>query len=725
MVSEKERLKLLDKYFQENSIVDNQKDSYNHFVTRGIQEIVDQDPTIIHGTFSVNFGQVSIEPPRVIEEDRTLEKAYPHDARLRELDYDSAICCDICVRYQEDSGEVIRKNYPREVIGRLPVMVGSTLCNLTPMSPEQRIRKGECPNDPGGYFIIKGNERVLVAQMRTVYNQVFVSEAKQDYKFVAETRSMSSETGHSVLIKAMLSSDNRTVSLSIPYIKGAVPAGVILKSLGFVDEEDIRNLLSLNHPLTKKYANFIIRDASFCKTKEDALKYLSQFALHIISDDKKEKYTWQVVETELLPHLGIVGTLMQKTYFLVRIIKKLIERSVGLRDSDDKDNYANKRLETAGVLLNDIFRNLFKKFTQAIKKQLEKKKKQYHDIISIISRLKIISKGIHQCMSTGNWSVQQNASYVRTGVSQILERMTYMATLSHLRRVIIPVGKGKDRKGNSAMRQLHGSSIFFICPSETPEGGNVGTVLNMALLTKISNRTPTVDVLKVLETVKKLIPIEGLVSKDLVDTTPVFLNGNIIGITPDPEYVVQRIRKLKQKRLLDQEVTVCFDTVDNDVKIFCDEGRFLRPLLTVTNGEMDMVPGHSWSEMIKKGWIRYLDPSEIENAVISMTPKTIKMQNSEYCEIHPCAMLGVVAGMIPWPDHTQSPRVCYQCSMGKQALGMPVLSYNIRTDTVLHVLQYPQKPIITTRIARLIKAPEMPSGINAIVAIACYTGFNC
>jgi DNA-directed RNA polymerase II subunit RPB2 len=87
-------------------------------------------------------------------------------------------------------------------------------------------------------------------------------------------------------------------------------------------------------------------------------------------------------------------------------------------------------------------------------------------------------------------------------------------------------------------------------------------------------------------------------------------------------------------------------------------------------------------------------------------------------------MLGIMAALIPFPDHSQSPRNCYQSSMGKQALGIPLLSYNLRTDTILHVLQYPQRPIVCTKMADILGINNMPSGINAIVAIACYSGYN-
>jgi DNA-directed RNA polymerase II subunit RPB2 len=883
---EKHVWRVLEAYYKTNSVSQHQIDSFNDFVNFGMQEIVDQESTLSVGNYSIKFGQISLAPPQVIEEDRSLCSVYPMNARRRDLNYDSAIHCDISEKYIEADGTEDIKHHNRVVIGRMPVMLKSCVCNLSKLTPDEQVQAGECPNDPGGYFVIKGNERVLVAQMRANYNQVFVLKQKpgDKYRYIGEVRSMSTETGHSVLIQAMVGQDDRTVLFSLPYIKEPIPAGVVFKALGFLEDEEISDLLALPE---NKYIKYILRDSFFCKTKEEALQHIGQYAMHIISEDKKEAYAWQVVETELLPHLGITGTVKEQACFLANIIRKLILTNCGYRNEDDRDNYANKRVESAGQLMYEIFRNLFKKYTQFIKLQLDRKGRP--DILSIVSRIKSITKGLHQCLATGNWGVQKNASYMRTGVSQILDRMTYCATLSHLRRVIIPVGKeGK----NTAMRQLHGSSIFYCCPSETPEGQKIGIVLNLALLAKVSKKVSTVEVRGVLDKVKSITKVDDMDTALIKDSTIVFLNNIIIGFTQDPEKTVRDVRRLREKGILDHEVSVSYDSVDNNVSIYCDEGRFIRPLFTLENNTLKIQgeKKYKWRKLLKEGYVQYLDPSEIESCVLAMYPKMLEKQHSDYCEIHPCTMYGIMASMIPFPDHSQSPRNCYQCldeneeifmgdgtlkrigdvrvgdevitvdpktceqsitkvinqyvkdteknivkiktisgrelvctddhpiltyngwrkagnlgnqdlvcifpnhqednvyyefllslgnyyksyndwcdiikqkgdaifvpvssvtqhprvriadittesenhsfitssgicvhnsSMGKQALGVPALSYNLRTDTCLHVLHYAQKPLVTTKPAEIIGINDMPSGINAIVAIACYSG---
>lgn len=887
--------KVQEAYFKSVSLVSNQLDSFNDFIKFGLQSIIDQEPEICVNDYKVKFGRVYLSPPQIMQENRNLVLSYPMTARRQGLNYDSAICCDITETFLNADGTKEVKIHNREVIGRIPIMVRSDACNISKLSDLETIAKGECPRDPGGHFIIKGNERVLVSQMRSSHNTIFVLPQKNSdkYSHIAEIRSMSDETGHSVLVQAMVGFDERTVNFSLPYIKEHIPVGVVFKALGFVSDKEIVSIIGLKGKTFEKYIKFILRDSYFCATQVDALKYIGKYSIHIIPNDKEEKYAFQVVESESFPHLGITGTLLEQAVFLGYIVRKLLLTKTKHRSIDDRDNYANKRVEVAGTLLHDLFRNLFKRYNLYIKGILEKRK-QRPDIISIIGRIKSITKGLHQCMATGNWGILKNASYMRTGVSQVLDRMTYYSFLSHLRRVVIPIGKeGK----NSALRQIHQSSFGFIDPSETPEGGNIGTVLNFSISTKITRKIPTVSVKRVLEKCKTLIQVDDLKLEELPDFASIFLNGCIVGFTKDPLTTVEELKKKRKIGIIDSEVSITYNSIDNDIKLFCDDGRFSRPLFNLINNKFVFRPkeirkgdklipiDYDWQTMIKEGSISYIDASELEESVVAMFPSMLEKQYNDFCEIHPSFLLGLISGNIPFPDHNQSPRNCYSClwveeevimgdgslkkikdirvgesvitvnpetceqtitkvinqyvkptekpivklttisgrelvctndhliltlkgwkkageltkedcvcicpgfehisdeykncmneltkrenpsqymnniyitnssifvpiktvvehknvmiadittesehhsfitgngicvhnsSMQKQALGIPLLTYNIRTDTVLHVLQYPQKPLVATKIARCTGIDDMPSGVNAIVAV--------
>lgn len=1183
-IDEEHTWKIIENFFKKKGLVDLQIEHFDHYINRGIQEVINEEAGITicpqkGQRYEIQFGEVTVSPPGIIEDDRSLKIIYPQEARRRDLNYDAAICCDIIeTLYDEDENGVEKITeqtvHRRITIGRTPIMLRSDRCNLSKMTKKERISAGECEYDSGGYFIIRGNERVLVAQLRANHNQVMVLKQKEGEKYshIAEIRSMSEETGHSVQLNAMIGNDDRTIMFSLPYIKELIPVGVVFKALGFISDKDISQFISIDSTKAKKYIRLILRDSFFIKTQDEALAYIGEYSMHTIPKDKRLVYAKQVCETEIFPHMGVGSTNKEIAIMLGYIINQLLSTHIGLRDPDDRDNYANKRIETSGILCTELFRTLFKRFVNTIKLQLEKKKfrldalpiirknnsitqglkhcfpagtmismsngtsipienlseeggelvmgwngngivsskqtglmkqgikdtikltfqdgrilictpdhrilildqltqkptwieaaniplnsriitgldlpedskdsednlswfmetswldrsnklvnikwsintpeernktlalariigyiiadadghlckirkqggsvcmeniidvktfiadyklvtgktpvytnrisnklgknytinlrtelthilhsikgicsgkkttqpstlpdfiidpkcpksvvreflgglfggnghcpqldvrkdqrtcmtevtfswstdikyidnlertfkyictlldkvgvkgthindtyrpssnqkdrlvyrlhtkantdfskyvgfrycshkayklaiatsywrmeenikKQHSFIVDRVNQLKLenqkltlktvldkareelknkecilneyyslsntkdinkrleqarttelkylqkkygvpdakeyiedlgvlkwfegeyvnnrdseelpyftmklmdIRKDIprmvydievkeshsflahglvvHNCFSTGNWGVQKNA-YIRTGVSQVMSRLTYGATLSHTRRIVIPIGKeGKNAK----IRQIHPSQFGFICPAETPEGQSSGIVLNFSLLARVTKKIPTAIVKEVLEENKNIIQIQDLNLAHIKDSSHVFLNGILIGMTQDPDSLVEDIIQLRRTRRLDPDVSVTYDMVDEIVKIYCDAGRGSRPLFTVGEEGLNIKKssGYKWDKLVKKNLIEYIDTSEIENYVISMVPENIAKWKNDYCEIHPAMMQGVMANIIPFPDHSPSPRNCYQC----------------------------------------------------------------
>lgn len=661
MISETHSMNIIGDFFRKNGFVNHQIETFDDFINTGIQKVVRGEEIVVSQKkghkYTVSFGQVYIPSPTVTEEDRTVRNIFPSEIRQRNLTYDSPLYVDVVETIEEEGHETEVIHHERVKIGRIPIMLRSEKCNLRNCTKEERIRAGECEYDQGGYFIVKGNERVLVGQLRGIYNKPLVFQQKpgEKFKYVCEIRSMSEETAHSVLVQAKIGVDDRTIVFSLPYIKETIPVGVVLKALGFTTEEEIINLIGIEGEAVEKYLKFIIRDSYFIQTQEEALHHIGQFTFHIVKEDIRKEYSWQVVETELFPHLGISATIKEKAFYLGYMINKLLSTSAGLRSCDDRDDYSNKRVEMAGVLCNDLFRTLFKRYTKAITLQLSKKK--CLDVMTIITRTNTITMGLKHCFATGNWGIQKN-SYIRNGVSQVLTRLTFGATISHLRRMVIPIGKeGKNTK----IRQIHSSQVMYVCPSETPEGQSIGIVLNISLLTKISLKVPSVLVKEVLERSANLIPINEFEGKN--DKTKVLLNGIILGVTEEPDDLVDEIKDFRDKNLIRKEISVVYDNVDEEIRIFSDEGRLLRPLFTVEDDHLKITDrdGTDWDELVDRKLIQYFDNSEIENCVIAMNQNELSNYSNDLCEIHPSMMLGVMASIIPFPDHSQSPRNCYQC----------------------------------------------------------------
>jgi DNA-directed RNA polymerase II subunit RPB2 len=324
--------------------------------------------------------------------------------------------------------------------------------------------------------------------------------------------------------------------------------------------------------------------------------------------------------------------------------------------------------------------------------------------------------------STGNWAVQKN-SYVRTGVSQVMSRLTYPATISHLRRIVIPVGKeGKNVK----IRQIHPTQAFFVDIIESPEGKSIGIVKNLSLLANITTGCNSVLVRELVGKCDNIEEISEYMSRN--DWNKVYVNGTLIGITHAPTELLKELFETRSRGIFSNQVSFYHEKDDREVRVLCDHGRFLRPVLNVSENNLVLTKRKllmSWTEMVENDIVRYIDSSEVENSLIAMNPEdmvTHSQHKYDYCEVHPSAMLGVCSAVIPYPEHNQSPRLVYQSSMLKQALGVYSLAFQKRFDTVTHVMHYPQKPMVETKFNKMLNYDEMLTGCNPIVAIATYGG---
>ena len=654
-----------------------QRDHYNQFVVSGIQTIFEDIGTITiqpskTEQVQLRFGNIVVGSP-ITHQDRLIKKLSPCEARQRNLTYESTIYTDIIAKKIKDGIEIEEKLHNRVLFCKIPTMVRSYACNLYGLTQNERVEHGECRNDPGGYFIIKGIERVIVTLQRPNYNFVQVIEqstaSTKKYSLISEVRSVAEESGYSILVQTMITSDTQQIFVSLPNIKEHIPVGIVFKAMGFTDPDDITNLIDIHYSTSKKIIKDIIYSSSHITCKDDAITYISRHPMYVVQKEMQFAYTKQIVEMEMFPHLGITATMKDKALFLGYMINKLIQTHLGIRIPDDRDNISNKRFDTTGILIHDLFKSAMVSFIKNLQKTVNvTTSHKKFDIISIIDSNKdTLTKSIRTCFSTGNWGIKKTAIR-KVGVSQVMTRLTYAAMLSHIRHIVIPIGKETK---NSKIRQINTSQFGFICPAETPEGQSSGLVTNYALLTRVSGKLSSVVTREIILDCRNTTHNQErrVITPTTTPTTPVFLNGNCITHTDNWSEFVTEVLAKRRNRMIDSEVSIVYNPVDNEIRVQSDEGRLLRPLIVLENNKLPtgMCDITDWQELVDRGFIRYVDSLEIEYSTIAVTPKDLEGDIIyDFCEIDPATILGVCASIIPFPDHSQSPRNCYQSSMGKQ-----------------------------------------------------------
>jgi DNA-directed RNA polymerase II subunit RPB2 len=784
----------IDAYFGSygNGLVRHHLDSFNDFFAAGLPQlfrernpvtlIKDKDPQT--GEFNLRcelfFGgkkgdRLYYGKP-VISQDDDDKLMYPNEARLMDYTYAFTIHYDVEIVFhmRQPDGSLQEKEglLEKVFLGRFPAMLQSNMCILAGLDPEVRFGMGEGRNDPGGYFIIDGKEKLIVSQEKFADNALYVRNKVSDmYSDSADIRSVSEDAAkptRSLSVRVIAPSPtikNGQIVVLVPNVRKPVPLFILMRALGIVSDRDIIETCVLD---LHKYKNFLeffrpsIHDAGSIFTQESALKYIGT-----LTKGKTTAHANEILIDYLLPHMGETNY-REKALYLGYMVLRLINLKNGADAPTDRDSFTYKRVELAGSLLRDLFREYYALQQRDIFVKMDKEyyyhessyKNNFPALVENNARElfsdRIVETGVRKGFK-GNWGAQERTR--RPGLVQDLSRLSFNSTISQLRKINLPLDASAKVVGP---RYLHSTQWGIIDPVDTPDGGNIGLHKHMAIGAYVTSRCSGYPISQLLLDLG-VLPLEELATPDLAEGTKVFVNGSWIAVTGDPSTIHERLVLLRRNGYIPLYTSLRWSILTNEYHVATDAGRLCRPVIYV---EKDGSPADAsgsasakriaegtivWNELIygtgetpaHKNYcsttnadksdttlsntaavIGYVDTPETESLWIALDQKAIVPGRTLRMEIHPSLILGVMGNQIVYPENNQLPRDLFSCGQSKQAASLYSTNYRNRIDKSAIVLTNGQIPLVKSRYLNYINKEQNPYGENPIVAIMCYGGYN-
>ena len=785
--------KILKLYFsQPQSIYQHLFASFYQFVDEIIPSSLHKNNNYFHENVTSNAiylhgfkcSNISIKPP---VNPNTGELLSPMEARKKQFKYFGTIIADVQQFVEKEdfiTGEKTTKNVGNVVekvpIGAVPIMVKSAFCTTT--IKEELMN--ECKYDPGGYFIVNGMEKVIICIEEMVNNKALVFTKNDDtYEggciYTAHINSKRDEWTDSLQILNIKNKKNGDIIISGSQLAD-IPIFVLFRALGLESDKEI--IENITYDLTDTAMINLLRpslEASKTdkdidiKTKDDAYNYLItklKRNRRINSQDEeilykqKMMYLTKILRKDLLPHLG--DDIPKKIRFLGYMINKMLQVMLKRRKPDDRDNYDNKRIDTPGSLLGQLFRQNWRKLLTEIGKNFKKKNQSDENPFNVVNQLKpnIIELGIKTAMSTGVWGVNKS----KKGVAQSLSRISWLQVLNELRKVMSPSMDASTSKVIS-IRMVNPYTYGFLCPIETPQGGNIGIKQSLSMLASISNhnifqKPLLLDLLNDFNKKYKYYHPFEISPSDLYMYGKIFFNGDWVGVTENIFELYEFLQEKKKDKIIDKHTSIGLDFDEKTLYVYYDGGRMVRPMFQVNNDKLNISKElmTKVNELLKspdivKGWniitSEYKDLisyEDVESSKYIMLAEDIKKleqnkKNKErkvtyeaskinrygeyryvlytHCDMSKWALFGATVNGVPFSNYNYSNKNIVYFSQGKQSVGMYATNYKDRMD-ISNVLYYPQLPIVNTEGNNYNNNNNLPSGENTIIAIMAYTGYN-
>jgi DNA-directed RNA polymerase II subunit RPB2 len=702
--------------------------SYDLWVTKILSRQI-MSRTLKTDVSTISFRNIFFQPGGK----PSTTSSFPNDARLRDNSYLATGYLDIVERFHNETEECDNHN----MFGQIPVMMGSCLCVTRKMSNAERHKIGENFADPDGYFIIKGNERLVIIQEKLRMNKILLYH--RDNKGVLLcTMTCATVTGSHIInvvvgknqglklhLKAFGSGKHVPVLLMYTLFGYTKTSDILEHLFRFTTDKDNRKFLQILVPSIFKY-----------ETVDDIYKYIyrkstdsSKIKEETWEDDKKK--IKQDVITGLFPHM-LDEPVERKLDMLAMMIVRVIEFKAGLSSLDDRDGWGNKRLEASPRMMESLFTSIWEKIMDSIQAKLDIESNAEHGIGNHLMSVKkhltteVMKEDFVNSFAGQYWGLKNNKSIspvsrYKQNMTDILKRDAHLAGPSHMRRVNAATNKQTKQ---ASVRLVPWSGLGVICPVETPEGGSCGLVKNMSTMTWFS-----------LE--RDEGPVRDYIEKRLDEScsTKILLNGKFIGRT-DGEKTEKYLRSLKLSGRIYFDTGILLEK--SFLQVSTDSSRPMMPLLVVENNELILdkfvreakhLPDFSF--MLSNGIVEYIDIAEQSTIDLAYSRQHMleRLQKNPnliitHCDIEPTAMLSLASSIIPFAHMSQAPRNTYQASMGKQALGTYHTNHKARYDTTARVMVYPNRPVFEPQINNLLGLNDQPAGQMVNIAIMTYGGWE-
>ena len=756
------RWPIIRDYIEREGIARQHIDSYNWFVAEGMQAIVDAmgriDVDHPDGEYGIRLGQVDMLEPRTSEIDGSVAAMTPREARLRGATYRAPIRVEISVEGHDGMYGPWKKMH----LGDIPVMLRSGPCMLHGMDANGLVAAGEDPDDPGGYFVVNGSERVIVAQEDLSHNRILIEHDPGTRsggpaprpRYTA--RMYSVEAGYRTKLEVAMHGDSPVVVRT-----GAsptdLPAIIVMRALGLETDRAIAEAVSADDDLLDALEHSFDqagRDAGG-GTVRDAREYIADRAAPGMPPERRDKSVRFILDTALLPHVGRAPeNRLEKAALIAEAVSRILELRSGWGEQDDRDHYGNKTVRFAGDMLADVFRTAFRAQARDIAEKLSRPSaRRTFGAVGAAINTNMLTDRMGTAISTGNWG------HGKSGVSQALDRLNHLSTISHLRRIASPLSKSGE---NILARDVHSSYFGRLCPCETPEGAGCGLIKSLSLEAVVSRAVPAESVMDAVRRTGVGIADPLKASHEARRTgARVFCDGRLVGFAADGKRLADGLRRLRRTGALHPHVGIALhrphERASPRLYLSCNAGRLLRPLLimdtrdrsggrgggrgggnascgdaplspprlVMTDAMLDDVAARRapWSDLLACGAAELVDAHEEDELYVAVD-ETCDMDGRTHMEVYPPAMLSAIASVIPYPEHNQSPRNTYESAMAKQSLGFSTPLVRINTSARQHMMLYPQSPIVGTRPMGLIGIEDRPAGVNCVVAVLPFDGYN-